>query len=174
MNRDLKNILFKYMTTMSAINTRNSRQAKDCTCQLHTHAYKCTYINTHKKNQIIHNNITGSIHIMTNSSLITNNLKRLRVSSTLNKNVKEFNKDFMIDGNDETCWNSHQGSPQSILIEFNEPCIASQVHIMFQGGFVGKNCEFWIKKASSNEEDWIKCKSFYPVDNNSMQVRIDR
>ena len=32
----------------------------------------------------------------------------LRVSSVLNRDVKEYGKKFMFDGNDETCWNSDQ------------------------------------------------------------------
>lgn len=31
-----------------------------------------------------------------------------RVSSVLNKNSKQFGKQNMFDGSDETCWNSHQ------------------------------------------------------------------
>ena len=44
----------------------------------------------------------------------------------------------MFDGSDETCWNSHQGTPQSILLEFDKKVIVEKVTIMFQGGFVGK------------------------------------
>lgn len=32
-----------------------------------------------------------------------------RVSSTLNRDTKQFGKKFLIDGSDETCWNSDQG-----------------------------------------------------------------
>lgn len=101
-------------------------------------------------------------------SLTQNNLKRLRVSSTLNKNTREFGKDFMIDGNDETCWNSHQGSPQSISMEFKEASILNNVQIMFQGGFTGKNCEFWVR--TCGQDNLTLLKSFYPEDKNTMQV----
>ena len=32
----------------------------------------------------------------------------IRVSSVLNRDVKQFGKQFMFDNNDETCWNSDQ------------------------------------------------------------------
>jgi len=41
-----------------------------------------------------------------------------KVSSVLNKNVKEFGKQFLFDGREDTCWNSDQGCPQTILISF--------------------------------------------------------
>ena len=31
-----------------------------------------------------------------------------RVSSVLNRDVRQFGKSFMFDGDDETCWNSDQ------------------------------------------------------------------
>ena len=120
-----------------------------------------------------HNNNNDEEEEMQAVSLIETNLKRLRVSSTLNKNTREFGKDFMIDGNDETCWNSHQGSPQSISIEFKQAATLNSVQIMFQGGFTGKNCEFWVRKAGGSEQDaaeLVLLKSFYPEDKNTMQV----
>lgn len=68
----------------------------------------------------------------------------------------------MFDGNDETCWNSHQGTPQYITIEFKEIQKIKEVEITFQGGFVGKNCFFEI-----NDEKKV---NFYPDDNNKTQV----
>ena len=44
----------------------------------------------------------------------------------------------MFDGNDESCWNSHQGSPQWIILEFKKKMKIYAVNIMFQGGFAGK------------------------------------
>ena len=35
-------------------------------------------------------------------------LFNVRVSSVLNRDVKQFGKQFMFDGDDETCWNSDQ------------------------------------------------------------------
>ena len=45
---------------------------------------------------------------------------RSKVSSVLNRNVKEFGKKHLFDGNEDTCWNSEQGSPQWIHIVFEE------------------------------------------------------
>lgn len=36
------------------------------------------------------------------------NFMDFRVSSTINKDVKNFGKQFMFDDNDETCWNSDE------------------------------------------------------------------
>jgi hypothetical protein len=41
---------------------------------------------------------------------------RVKVSSVLNRNVKEFGKQFLFDGREDTCWNSDQGSPQIIQV----------------------------------------------------------
>ena len=41
--------------------------------------------------------------------------------------------------NDEiSCWNSDQGSPQFILIEFSQYVVVSSFSVIFQGGFVGQ------------------------------------
>jgi hypothetical protein len=44
----------------------------------------------------------------------------------------------MFDGNKNTCWNSDQGSPQFILIDFGRSVVTKKLKIMFQGGFVGQ------------------------------------
>ena len=41
---------------------------------------------------------------------------RVKVSSVLNRNVKEFGKQFLFDGREDTCWNSDQGTPQLIQV----------------------------------------------------------
>ena len=43
------------------------------------------------------------------SSLLDNETK-IRVSSVLNRDVKQFGKKYLTDGNVETCWNSDQVS----------------------------------------------------------------
>ncbi|CAH1254465.1 NR2C2AP [Branchiostoma lanceolatum] len=63
-----------------------------------------------------------------------------KVSSVLNRDVKQFGKKFMFDGDEETCWNSDQGSPQWILVEFSEEVCPQEIQLQFQGGFVGKDC----------------------------------
>lgn len=61
-----------------------------------------------------------------------------RVSSTLNKSA-EFSSKHMFDGNSDTCWNSAQGSPQFIILDFGRRVAVAELQIMFQGGFVGQD-----------------------------------
>ena len=43
----------------------------------------------------------------------------------------------MFDGCADTCWNSDQGSPQYVVIDFGRPVAPTALSIMFQGGFAG-------------------------------------
>ncbi len=43
----------------------------------------------------------------------------------------------MFDGLLDTCWNSDQGSPQFVLMDFGKEVVVTDLHIMFQGGFSG-------------------------------------
>ena len=87
-----------------------------------------------------------------------------KVSSVLNKNVKEFGKQFLFDGREETCWNSDQGSPQFILISFHGPqAKISQLQIQFQGGFVGNQCHVIINNDTQKVD-------FFPDDSNKLQT----
>ncbi|XP_005090226.1 nuclear receptor 2C2-associated protein isoform X2 [Aplysia californica] len=101
------------------------------------------------------------------STSITDKISRTRVSSVLNRDVKQFGKQFLFDGDDETCWNSDQGSPQWILLEFEEEVSVSEIHVQFQGGFSGKEC--WIEAACQGE-DLQKIHNFYPENINPSQV----
>jgi len=97
-----------------------------------------------------------------------------RVSSVLNRNVKEFGKKHLFDGKDDTCWNSDQGSPQWIHVVFGEKQSVDSVQLVFQGGFVGKNCHL---EASRDEGDGelVKCQDFFPEDTNKLQTfKLDR
>jgi hypothetical protein len=44
----------------------------------------------------------------------------------------------MFDGNLDSCWNSDQGSPQFIIIDFCQLSCVKKVQFSFQGGFVGQ------------------------------------
>ncbi|XP_061094197.1 nuclear receptor 2C2-associated protein [Conger conger] len=90
-----------------------------------------------------------------------------RVSSVLNRDVKQFGKKYMFDSNEETCWNSDQGDPQWVVLEFPQPVKISEVKLQFQGGFSGKNCRM---EGCMKEAEFEKFSDFYPEDNNSMQV----
>ncbi|GFR07485.1 nuclear receptor 2C2-associated protein [Trichonephila clavata] len=90
----------------------------------------------------------------------------LRVSSVLNKNAKEFGKQYMIDNCDDTCWNSDQGSPQWLQVSFPQSATVEEIHIQFQGGFAGKEC--WIEGNVNGEMN--KICSIYPEDSNALQI----
>ena len=72
----------------------------------------------------------------------------IKVSSTLNRDTKQFGKKFLFDGREETCWNSDQvaiefvfwivncdlqGSPQWVSLEFEHPVTVSALCLQFQG-----------------------------------------
>ncbi|KAJ7308250.1 hypothetical protein JRQ81_008775 [Phrynocephalus forsythii] len=63
-----------------------------------------------------------------------------RVSSVLNREAKQFGKQNMFDGNEETCWNSDQGPVQWLTLEFPQPVRVSRIQIQFQGGFSSRKC----------------------------------
>jgi len=91
-----------------------------------------------------------------------------RVSSVLNRNVKEFGKKFLFDGREDSCWNSEQGSPQWVQLTFEEPKAASELQLMFQGGFAGKNC--WLETEAADGGELTKFQDFYPEDTNKLQT----
>eukprot|EP00981_Chlorochromonas_danica_P001819 scaffold385_cov182-Ochromonas_danica.AAC.18 len=63
---------------------------------------------------------------------------KCKTSSTLQPAARYASK-FMFDGNADTCWNSDQGSPQYILIDFGREVVATRIVFAFQGGFVGQD-----------------------------------
>eukprot|EP01132_Coremiostelium_polycephalum_P003867 gene3867-4819_t len=75
----------------------------------------------------------------------------------------------MFDGSEETCWNSHQGTPQFIMIQFPQAngVDLKELQIMFQGGFVGKECEISVCKINANT--FTNNSNFYPKDVNTLQ-----
>ncbi|XP_015518211.2 nuclear receptor 2C2-associated protein [Neodiprion pinetum] len=89
-----------------------------------------------------------------------------RVSSVLNKDVKTYGKKYIFDDSEETCWNSDQGSPQWIMVEFENEIELASFEIQFQGGFVGKDCRL---EAGSDYQSLKPVEPFYPEDINSAQ-----
>ncbi|NWW83561.1 NR2CA protein, partial [Climacteris rufus] len=63
-----------------------------------------------------------------------------RVSSVLHRDAKQFGKQHLFDGNEDTCWNSDQGTSQWVSLEFPRPVRVSQLHLQFQGGFSSRLC----------------------------------
>ncbi|XP_049321482.1 nuclear receptor 2C2-associated protein [Astyanax mexicanus] len=91
---------------------------------------------------------------------------RSRVSSVLNRDVKQFGKNFMFDSNEETCWNSDQGDQQWVFLEFPEPVKVSELRLQFQGGFSGRSCKL---EGCNKEGNLEHIEDFYPEDDNSLQ-----
>eukprot|EP00064_Thunnus_orientalis_P007018 superscaffoldBa00000756_g7037 len=91
----------------------------------------------------------------------------IRVSSVLNRDVKQYGKKYMFDCNEETCWNSDQGECQWVTLEFPQAVRVSQLKVQFQGGFSSKTCrlEGYLK-----DGDFTVISDFYPEDNNSLQI----
>ncbi|XP_054835726.1 nuclear receptor 2C2-associated protein isoform X1 [Eublepharis macularius] len=89
-----------------------------------------------------------------------------RVSSVLNREAKQFGKKHMFDGNEETCWNSDQGSIQWLTLEFPHTVKVSQVQIQFQGGFASQKC---VLLGCSRGEELSQIAEVYPEDTNSLQ-----
>ncbi|KAM9386085.1 nuclear receptor 2C2-associated protein [Pholidichthys leucotaenia] len=90
-----------------------------------------------------------------------------RVSSVLNRDVKQYGKKHMFDCNEETCWNSDQGESQWVSLEFPEPVRVSELKVQFQGGFSAKTCRM---EGCPRGEDFTVLSHFYPEDNNSLQI----
>ncbi|XP_028906282.1 nuclear receptor 2C2-associated protein [Ornithorhynchus anatinus] len=89
-----------------------------------------------------------------------------RVSSVLNRDVKQFGKKHLFDQREETCWNSDQGSSQWVMLEFPQTVKVSQIQIQFQGGFT---CRQGRLEGGRKSETLVKITDFYPEDFNSLQ-----
>lgn len=90
-----------------------------------------------------------------------------KVSSVLNREAKQFGKKHLFDGDEETCWNSDQGTPQFVVVEFKEGSRrVEEVRIKFQGGFVGVECYLQAAKEGS---DFESISQFFPDDSNKLQ-----
>ena len=51
------------------------------------------------------------------------------VSSTLQRNTKEYGKKFLFDGCPDTCWNSDQGESQHVGVRFAQPASVRRIRI---------------------------------------------
>nr|XP_057929294.1 nuclear receptor 2C2-associated protein [Doryrhamphus excisus] len=89
-----------------------------------------------------------------------------RVSSVLNRDVKQYGKKYMFDNNEETCWNSDQGESQWLILEFPQAIRVSELQFQFQGGFSAKTCRL---EGCLKGGDFSVISHFYPEDNNSLQ-----
>ncbi|KAL3188089.1 hypothetical protein MRX96_004313 [Rhipicephalus microplus] len=92
----------------------------------------------------------------------------VRVSSVLNRDVSNFGKKHLTDGRPDTCWNSDQGTPQWICLDFSAPVALSEIHLQFQGGFAGK--EVRVEAASSGA---TACCRIFPEDSNEQKFPLE-
>ncbi|XP_054458678.1 nuclear receptor 2C2-associated protein isoform X1 [Anoplopoma fimbria] len=99
------------------------------------------------------------------SSLICSETQS-RVSSVLNRDVKQFGKKYMFDCNEETCWNSDQGECQWVSLGFPQSVKVSELKVQFQGGFSAKTCRL---DGCQKDGAFTEIIHFYPEDNNSLQ-----
>ncbi|KAJ0032300.1 hypothetical protein NQD34_002381 [Periophthalmus magnuspinnatus] len=88
-----------------------------------------------------------------------------RVSSVLNRDVKQYGKKYMFDSSEETCWNSDQGEYQWVSLEFPQSVKITEIKLQFQGGFAAKSCRL----EGSHMDGEVKISQFYPEDDNSLQ-----
>lgn len=94
-------------------------------------------------------------------------ISRLAVSSVLNRKTQLYGKNFLFDGNPETCWQSDPHLPQWIKIEFKQPIRIESLKIQFQGGFAAEEAELtlWTKETIDDKASY----PFYPTDSNNLQ-----
>lgn len=86
-----------------------------------------------------------SIH----TDLITKTNCKIKVSSILDNNSKQFGGNFLYDSSEDTCWSSGQGSSQSIIFDFvNKPIFISFIEFTIQTGFAPKEIEVFYYLAN--------------------------
>ncbi|NXH11678.1 NR2CA protein, partial [Bucco capensis] len=90
-----------------------------------------------------------------------------RVSSVLNRDGKQFGKQHLFDGSEETCWNSDQGICQWVTLDFPGTVKVSQLQLQFQGGFSSRLCTL---EGCRRGEELVKISELYPEDINAMQI----
>ncbi|KAJ2804868.1 hypothetical protein H4R20_002335 [Coemansia guatemalensis] len=100
------------------------------------------------------------------SASLKEQISNWRVSSVLNRDTSSFGKQYLLDGSHETCWNSEQGTPQHILVEFKVPVLVDKVSIQFQGGFAGKATKLIDLGRKAD------ICPLYPEDNNKLQTFV--
>ena len=85
---------------------------------------------------------------------LTKWLVKYKTSSILN-NSAEYAAKHMFDDSNESCWNSGQGSPQFIMLEFDKEVCISSISLVFQGGFVGQDAIVQVGNNINNMKDII-------------------
>lgn len=104
-------------------------------------------------------------------SLVSDARTTVRVSSVLDRNKTFYGAEHMLTSDVTTCWNSAQGSPQQLLLQFQRRVDISTVAIMFQGGFVGQDVVVHAKSSMTDRWEQIgRDGDIEPEDANDLQV----
>lgn len=101
--------------------------------------------------------------------LLTNKDTKCKTKSVLNRSAS-FAAKNMFDGSLDSCWNSDQGFPQHILIDFEKSVSIKSIQIMFQGGFVGQVCSVQASDSLELKGAPVDVDDF--DDNNDVQVVV--
>lgn len=88
-------------------------------------------------------------------------ISRIRASSVLDRK-RCFRPLNVIDKNKQTCWNSDQGTNQSLELEFAVPISFERIQLCFQGGFVAREVHLIV--------DSNVIEEFEPEDSNDVQT----
>ena len=84
-----------------------------------------------------------------------------------------FRKQHIIDGKDDTCWNSDEGKQQFVVFRFASPVNISRVDLTFQGGFAPKSLNIAVGISHPQDPSKMLFKpiaDYQVVDTNSEQT----
>lgn len=81
--------------------------------------------------------------------LLTHAGTKIKARTVLNKSA-EYVARNVLDGKADTCWNSDQGAPQYLLLDFEKGVSVDKITIAFQGGFVGQDVDISIGDSIDN------------------------
>lgn len=84
----------------------------------------------------------------------------------LNRDTKQFGRQFLVDGSEETCWNSDSGDQQTINVTFKQPTTLAKVDFQFQGGFSSRKI---LLQYCDQSKTVIQESTLHPIDNNLLQ-----
>ena len=71
------------------------------------------------------------------------------VSSTLQRNAKEYGKKFLFDGCPDTCWNSDQGESQHVGVRFAQHSSVKRIKIQVLGLIVTRDIALFYMFSST-------------------------
>eukprot|EP01040_Poterioochromonas_malhamensis_P012033 gene12033-13147_t len=92
---------------------------------------------------------------------------KCKTSSTLAP-ASLYSSKNMFDNNHDTCWNSDQGTSQSITFDFQKSVVPQSIKFVFQGGFVGQ--EGYVETGDQFDKLAKLCDIHTLSDNNDLQT----